>query len=72
MDFKKRLLLCDNHPEHSGFAIGILKGFGKCMMNTWGGLPVINKVIHSIAAVMRNRTWRSEPGCEPTDCDRYD
>jgi hypothetical protein len=32
---QKRLLLRNNHPEHPGFAIGILKDFGKCMANTW-------------------------------------
>jgi hypothetical protein len=34
--------------------------------------PKATKSIHSTAAVMRNRTWQSEAGCEPTDCDRYD
>jgi hypothetical protein len=28
-DFFKRLLLCDSYPEHTGFAIGILRSFGK-------------------------------------------
>jgi hypothetical protein len=32
----------------------------------------LDKVTHSTAAVMRNRTLQSEPGYEPTDCDRYD
>jgi hypothetical protein len=31
-----------------------------------------SKSIHSTAAVMQNRAWQSEPGCEPLDCDRYD
>jgi hypothetical protein len=71
-NFFKGLLLCDSRPEHLGFAIGTLKGFGKCVANTWNIWPVINRVIHSTAAVMRNRIWQSEPGCGPTDCDRYD
>jgi hypothetical protein len=69
---QKRLLLYNNHPEYPGFAIGILWNFGKDVTNTWSIWLVINRVIHNTAAVMRNRTWQSETGCEPTDCDRYD
>jgi hypothetical protein len=47
-DPQKGLLLCDNHP---GFAIGTLKGFGKCVANAWNTLPVINKVTHSTIAI---------------------
>jgi hypothetical protein len=32
---QKRLLLGDNHPDRPGFAIGILKDFGKCITNAW-------------------------------------
>jgi hypothetical protein len=70
--FQKRLLLRNNYPEHPGFAIGILRSFKKGVTNTWNTLPVINKVTHNTVAVMRNRTWQSEAGCEPTDRDRYD
>jgi hypothetical protein len=52
---QKRLLLGNEHP---GFAIGILKSFGKNMINTWNGLPVISKVIHNTAAVVRNNTQK--------------
>jgi hypothetical protein len=31
---QKRVLLCNSHPERPGFAIGILKGFGKDVTNT--------------------------------------
>jgi hypothetical protein len=71
-DFFRRLLLGDNYPGHPEFAIGILKSFGKGVTNTWNIWPVINKVIHSAAAVMRNRALQSEAGCEPLGCDRYD
>jgi hypothetical protein len=71
-DFLERLPLCNNNPEHPGFAIGILKDFGKGITNTWNILLVIDKVTHSAASVMRNRIWQLETGCEPTDCDRYD
>jgi hypothetical protein len=33
-DFFRGLLLYNNHPEHPGFAIGILKGLGKNVTNT--------------------------------------
>jgi hypothetical protein len=66
---QKRLLLGNNYPE---FAIGIPKGLGKSMIDARNILLVINKVIHNTAAVMRSRSWQSEPGCEPLDCDRYD
>jgi hypothetical protein len=59
---QKGLLLGNNHPEYPGFAIGILKDFGKYVANTWNILSVINKVTHNAATVMRNRTWQSEPG----------
>jgi hypothetical protein len=49
---QKRLLLCNNHPEHPGFAISTLKGFGKDMINTWNILSVINKIIYGIITVM--------------------
>jgi hypothetical protein len=71
-DPQKGLLLRNNHPEHTGFAIGTLKGFGKCVANAWNTLPVINKAIHNTASVTRNRALQSEPGYEPADCDRYD
>jgi hypothetical protein len=45
---QKRLLLGDNHLKHPGFAIGILKGFGKDVTNTWNIWLVINKVIHKL------------------------
>jgi hypothetical protein len=51
-DLQKRLLLYNNHHGHPGFAIGISKGFEKGMTNTWNILPVINKVIHSVVAVI--------------------
>jgi hypothetical protein len=57
-DLQKRLLLHNNNPEHPGFAIGILKGFGKNMANTWNILQVINKVIHNAVAVIQNRMWQ--------------
>jgi hypothetical protein len=34
--------------QHTGIAIGILKGFGKSMINTWNIWLVINKVIHKL------------------------
>jgi hypothetical protein len=52
---RKGLLLGNSLPEHPGFAIGILKCFGKDVTNIWSILSVINKVTHSTAAVMRNR-----------------
>jgi hypothetical protein len=73
---QKRLLLCNNPPEHPGFAIGILWDFGKDVINAWNIWSVINKAIqkatHSTATVIQNRARQSEPGYEPTDCDRYD
>jgi hypothetical protein len=57
-DFFKGLLLGDNHPEHPGFAVGILWNFGKSMTNTRNTWLVINSVV----AIMRNRTRQSEPG----------
>jgi hypothetical protein len=59
---QKRLLLRNNHPEHPGFAIGILKDFGKDVANAWNIWLIINKVIHNTAAVMQNRTRQSEAG----------
>jgi hypothetical protein len=49
--FQKRLLLGDNHPEHPGFAISILRSFGKCVANTWNILQVTHKITHSITAI---------------------
>jgi hypothetical protein len=45
---QKRLLLGNNHPEHPGFASGILKSFGKSMVNTWNIWLVISEVIHKL------------------------
>jgi hypothetical protein len=53
---RKGLLLGDNHPEHPGFAIGILWNFEKDVTNTWNIWSVIDKVIHSAAIIMQNRT----------------
>jgi hypothetical protein len=69
---QKGLPSCNSHPEHTGFAIDILRSFEKSVTNTWNIWLVINKVIHNAAAFMRNRAWQSEAGYEPTDCDRYD
>jgi hypothetical protein len=71
-DFFGRLLLGNSHSEHPGFAIGILKGFGKNITNTWNIWLAINNVIHNTPSIMRSRAWQSEPGCEPPDCDRSD
>jgi hypothetical protein len=59
---QKGLLLRNNHSERPGFAMGILRSFGKCMANTWNILSVINKVIHNTASVTRNCALQSEPG----------
>jgi hypothetical protein len=59
-------------PEHPGFVIGISKGLGKNMTNTWNIWLVVNKIPHNTSSIMRNRAWQSETGCEPTDRDRYD
>jgi hypothetical protein len=56
---QKRLLLCNDHPERPGFAIGIMRDFEKGMTDTWNIWLAINKVTHNTAAVMRNRTWQS-------------
>jgi hypothetical protein len=69
---QKRLLLRNSHPKRTGFTIGILRSFRKGMTNTWNICLVINKVTRNTSSVMRNRTWQSESGYEPTDCDRYD
>jgi Na+/H+ antiporter NhaA len=59
---QKRLLLCNSYHEHPKFAIGILKDFGKDVANAWNIWLVINKVTHSIAAVIRIRALQSEHG----------
>jgi hypothetical protein len=41
---QRGLLLRNNHPEHTSFAIGILKGFGKDITNTWSIWLAINKL----------------------------
>jgi hypothetical protein len=51
-----------------GFAIGILRSFGKCVANAWD----IWSVTHNTATVMQNRAWQSETGCVPLYCDRSD
>jgi hypothetical protein len=56
---QKDLLLRDSHPEHTGFAMGILWNFGKYVTNTWNIWLAINKVIHNTAAVVQNRTWQT-------------
>jgi hypothetical protein len=56
---QKELLLRNNLSEHPGFAVGISWNFGKDMTNTWNIWLVINKVIHSVAAVMQNRIWQT-------------
>jgi hypothetical protein len=53
---QKRLLLRNSHLKRPGFAIGILKDFGKGITNTWNIWMVINKAIHGTVAIMRNRT----------------
>jgi hypothetical protein len=53
---QKKLLLRNNHPGRTGFAIDILWNFRKDVTNTWNICLVINKVIHSAAIIMQNRT----------------
>jgi hypothetical protein len=59
-DFFKGLLLRNSHPKHPRFAISILRNFWKNMINTWSTWSIINKVIHSTVAVMRNRARQHE------------
>jgi hypothetical protein len=63
---QKGLLLCNGYPEHPGFATGIWRSFGKSMINTWNIWLVINKAIHSTAAVTRSRTWQTDQEIEET------
>jgi hypothetical protein len=69
---QKRLLLCDNHLEHTGFAIGTLKDFGKCVANAWNILQVINKIYPQYSCGYVKPSMAIGTRCEPLDRDRSD
>jgi hypothetical protein len=69
---QEKLLLGDNRPEHTGFAIGILrvfwKKYDKYMEHSTGyqqSYPQYNFCYAK--SYMAIGAW-----CEPMDCDRYD